>query len=91
MKKIIILSLLVLFSAGSHAKLRAIKCQSGFAKVEDLKYEIVSNCGEPLMIERVSGNDDIKIERATYNVNGWIYDFIYRAGMLVEITRLKRA
>lgn len=90
MKKVITLSLLVLFSAGSYAKPSAIKCQGGFVKVDDLKYEINSKCGEPLMIERISGNDDIKVERAVYKVNGSIYDFIYSAGALTEITRVKR-
>ena len=91
MKKLIILSLIALFSANSHAKSGTVKCSKGFAKVDNLKYEVVSNCGEPLMIEQVSGNNDIKVERATYEISGWIYDFIYRAGKLIEINRLKRA
>lgn len=91
MKNIIALSVLVLFSFNAHANSSSVKCSNGFAKIDDLKFEVVSQCGEPIMIETVSGADSLKIERATYEINGWIFDFIYRAGKLIEINRLKRA
>jgi len=90
MGKIILFLVLAMVAIDGVAKAKAVKCNSGFLRVSDLKYKVVKSCGEPLSIETISGDDDIKVERATYQINGWVYDIIYRAGTVRQITRLGR-
>ena len=87
MKKILGLTLAILVSTSVHAGRSAVKCQGGMIHVNDLKYEVNEKCGEPLQIDRVSGDDDIRIENATYKVRNTIYNIIYRGGKVAKIER----
>lgn len=92
MKKIITALLLLSVSSISYAGgLNALKCKKGFARLGDLRYEVSDKCGQPLQIDKISGDNDITTERATHKVSGWIYSFLYVGGTLKEIKRLKRA
>ncbi len=86
----IVFLLLIMVASTAFAGSRTVKCGQGFARTGDLKYEVVEKCGDPLQIEKVSGDDNIKIERATYKISGWIYSFLYVGGAVDSITRLKR-
>jgi len=89
MQKIMIFILLLSFSTGNYAKSRALKCPYGFIQTGDLKFTVLEKCGEPLQVDKISGDNDLKIERATYKINKWVYSFLFRAGRLDYIERSK--
>ena len=72
-----------------HKTITTLKYQSGFVQTGDLKFIVLEKCGEPLQIEKISGEDDLKIERVTYKINKWVYSFLFRAGRLDSIERSK--
>ena len=83
------LILLLSFSAGSYAETRAVKCRYGFVQKGDLKFKVLEKCGEPLEIEKISGDDEMKTERVTYKINNLYYSFLFYAGELNKIERLQ--
>ena len=89
MKKIAILILLFSFSMVSHATPKTLKCSNGFVKVNDLKFAVLKKCGEPIQVDVISGDNDFKTERLTFKVNRVFYSFLFYAGKLKEIERIK--
>lgn len=88
MKKVLgCLALVILFSSSAHAGRSKARCSGGIIALNDLKYEVNQKCGDPLQTEKISGDDDIRIDSATYKIKGTIYNILFRGGKVARIER----
>ena len=89
MKKIFILAVSLLFisTVNAASSRSVVKCSGGMIHLGDLRYEVDSKCGEALYIDRVSGDDDIRVDRGTYKIKRTMYNLLFKGGVLVSIKR----
>jgi len=89
MKKILILvvSLLFISTVSAASSRSVVKCSGGMIHLGDLRYEVDDKCGEALQVDRVSGDDDIRVDRSTYKIKGSLYNLLFEGGELVSIKR----